>query len=88
MSRRARIGFSVAGMVVFAFILFQLLFDSNWLRGPIGAAAPAKPGLAEDANCAALIAEGKARDAPVRTPSAADPAFPGSQGCVVSRMAR
>ncbi len=89
MSPRARIGFSIAGVCVFAFILLLMLFDSNWLRGPIGAAAQGglaavlsgllsplaailpfvEPGLAEDVNCAALMAEGKARGAPVRTPA-------------------
>jgi uncharacterized protein involved in outer membrane biogenesis len=44
MSPRARIGFSVAGLFVFAFIFFLVLFDSNWLRGPIGAAASARLG--------------------------------------------
>lgn len=44
MSPRARIGFSVAGVFVIAFILFVVLFDSNWLRGPIGAAASARLG--------------------------------------------
>lgn len=44
MSPRARIGFSVAGLLVFAFILLLVLFDGNWLRGPIGAAASARLG--------------------------------------------
>ncbi len=39
------------------------------MLSPLAAILPfVEPGLAKDANCAALIAEGRARGAPVRTP--------------------
>lgn len=44
MSPRARIGFSIAGVFVFVLIMIALLFDWNWLRGPIGAAASTRLG--------------------------------------------
>jgi uncharacterized protein involved in outer membrane biogenesis len=41
------------------------------LLTPLAAILPfVEPGLAKDANCAALVAEGRARGAPVRTPTA------------------
>ena len=40
------------------------------LLSPLAAILPfVEPGLAEDVNCAALMAEGRARGAPVRTPA-------------------
>ena len=44
MSRRARIGFSAASLIILALILLLWLFDWNWLRGPVGAAASARLG--------------------------------------------
>jgi uncharacterized protein involved in outer membrane biogenesis len=44
MPPRARIGFVAAGLFVFAVILLLALFDWNWMRGPIGAAASARLG--------------------------------------------
>lgn len=44
MSPRARIGFSAAGLFVFALVMFVVLFDGNWLRGPVGAAASTRLG--------------------------------------------
>lgn len=41
------------------------------LLSPLAAILPfVEPGLAKDANCAALVAEGRAKGAPVRTPTA------------------
>lgn len=44
MSRRARIGFSVAAVFIVALVALLLIFDWNWLRGPVGAAASVRLG--------------------------------------------
>ena len=44
MPRRAKIGFSAAGLIILFLILFLWLFDWNWLRGPVGAVASARLG--------------------------------------------
>jgi len=42
MSRRARVGFATAGVLILGIILFLTAFDWNWLRGPVGAIASAR----------------------------------------------
>lgn len=43
LSLGARIGFSVAGLLVFAVVFFLVLSDRNWLRGPPGASPSPGP---------------------------------------------
>ena len=44
MSRRARIGLAVISAFILALIALLIIFDWNWLRGPVGAAASVRLG--------------------------------------------
>ncbi|MCF8503652.1 MAG: AsmA family protein [Caulobacter sp.] len=44
MSRRARIGLSAVSLFILTLIVLLVIFDWNWLRGPVGAAASVRLG--------------------------------------------